>query len=162
MAEVKIAVGDQVRIYLHPADPWKSFSEGVVSRVDVTTAEGRFFVVEVMHEVLLDREHRIKRGFPDYVRYECRNDFPGRIEVLSTTTDMEQEPAVNLMLMDPLERTKQEANVPPPGSAETHSETEIERAPEAEIVSKPTQVEIDRQPAPARAGLIATLFGRKE
>jgi hypothetical protein len=150
MAEVKFAVGDQVRIHLHPADPWKSFSEGVVSRVDVTTAEGRFFVVEVMHEVLLDREHRIKRGFPDYVRYECRNDFPGRIEVLSTTTDMEQEPAVNLMLMDPLEETKQEAK------------TEIERALEAEIVSKPTQVEIDRQPAPARSGLIATLFGRKE
>ncbi len=108
MAEVKIAVGDQVRVHLHPAGPWKSFSEGVVSRVDVTTAEGRFFVVEVMHEVLLDREHRIRRGFPVYVRYECRNDFPGRIEVLSTAADMEHEPAVSLMLMDPLEETKQE------------------------------------------------------
>jgi hypothetical protein len=162
MAEVKIAVGDQVRVHLHPADPWKSFSEGVVSRVDVTTAEGRFFVVEVMHEVLLDREHRIRRGFPDYIRYECRNDFPGRIEVLSTAADMEQEPALDLMLMDPLEETKQEANEPLPVGSETHAGTEIERAPEAEIISKPTQVEIDRQPAPARAGLIATLFGRKE
>jgi hypothetical protein len=162
MAEVEIAVGDQVRVHLHPADPWKSFSEGVVSRVDVTTAEGRFFVVEVMHEVLLDREHRIRRGFPDYIRYECRNDFPGRIEVLSTAADMEQEPALDLMLMDPLEETKQEANEPLPVGSETHAGTEIERAPEAEIISKPTQVEIDRQPAPARAGLIATLFGRKE
>jgi hypothetical protein len=27
MAEVKIAVGDQVRVHLHPANPWKSFSE---------------------------------------------------------------------------------------------------------------------------------------
>jgi hypothetical protein len=108
MAEVKIAVGDQVRVHLHPAGPWKSFSEGVVRRVDVKTPDGRFFVVEVTHEVLLDREHRIRRGFPDYVRYECRNDFPGRIEVLSAAADMEQEPAVSLMLMDPLEETKQE------------------------------------------------------
>jgi hypothetical protein len=162
MAEVKIAVGDRVRIHLHPADPWKSFSEGVVSRVDVTTAEGRVFVVEVMHEVLLDREHRIRRSFPDYVRYECRNDFPGRIEVLSAVADIEQVPGVNLMLMDRLERTKQEANEPLPIGSGTHSETEIERAPEVDIVSKPTQVEIDRQPVPARAGLIATLFGRKE
>ena len=162
MAEVKIAVGDQVRVHLHPADPWKSFSVGVVSRVDVTTAEGRFFVVEVMHEVLLDREHRIRRGFPDYVRYECRNDFPGRIEVLSTTTDMEQEPAVSLMLMGPLEEAKQEANEPLPVGSGIHSETEVERATEAEFVLKPTQVEIDRQPVPTRAGLIATLFGRKE
>jgi hypothetical protein len=75
MAEVKIAVGDQVRVHLHPAGPWKSFSKGVVRRVDVTTAEGRFFVVEVMHEVLLDREHRIRRGFPVYVRYESGTTF---------------------------------------------------------------------------------------
>jgi hypothetical protein len=162
MAEVKIAVGDQVRVHLHPAGPWKSFSEGVVRRVDVKTPDGRFFVVEVTHEVLLDREHRIRRGFPDYVRYECRNDFPGRIEILSIAADMEQVPAVNLMLMDPLEETKQEANEPLPVGSGIHSETEVERATEAEFVLKPTQVEIDRQPAPARAGLIATLFGRKE
>ena len=77
MAEVKIAVGDEVRVHFHPPGAMKSYFEGVVSRVDVTTPEGRFFVVEVTHEVLLDREHRIRRGFPDFVRYECRNDFPG-------------------------------------------------------------------------------------
>jgi hypothetical protein len=162
MAEVKIAVGDQVRVHLHPADPWKSFSVGVVSRVDVTTAEGRFFVVEVMHEVLLDREHRIRRSFPDYVRYECRHDFPGRIEVLSAAPDTKQEPALDLTLMDPLEETKQEGNEPPPVCSESHTETKVEQILKTETVAEPTQVETEHQSAPARAGLIATLFGRKE
>src|SRR3712207_1094292 len=81
---MKIAVGDQVRIHFHPPYPMQSFCEGTVSRVDVTTREGRFFVVDVMHEVILDREHPIRRGFQDFLRYACSNDFPGRIEVLST------------------------------------------------------------------------------
>ncbi|MFD0460886.1 hypothetical protein ACFQY9_02275 [Microvirga aerilata] len=49
----------------------------------MTSPEGRFFVMEVTHEVILDREHRIRPGFQDYVRYESRNDFPGRVEILS-------------------------------------------------------------------------------
>jgi hypothetical protein len=40
-------------------------------------------IVEVRHEVILDREHRIRPGFHDYVRYEDRNGFPGRVEILS-------------------------------------------------------------------------------
>jgi hypothetical protein len=84
VAELGIAVGDQVRIHFHPPGPMKSFCEGVVSRVDVTTPQGRFFVVEVTHEVILDHEHRIRPGFEDYVRYDGQNDFPGRVEVLST------------------------------------------------------------------------------
>jgi hypothetical protein len=35
--------------------------------VDVVTPEGRSFVVEVTHEVILDREHRIRPGFQDYL-----------------------------------------------------------------------------------------------
>jgi hypothetical protein len=51
-------------------------------------------VVKVTHKVILDREHRIKPGFQDYVRYECRNDFPGRIEVLPPIEqEMVSEPA---------------------------------------------------------------------
>src|SRR3712207_5329325 len=84
-SSMKIAVGDQVRVHFHPPGSMQSFSEGVVSRVDVTTPEGRFFVVDVRHEVILDREHRIRSGFQDFVRYEPQNDFPGRIEVLSAT-----------------------------------------------------------------------------
>lgn len=82
---MKIEVGDEVRVHFHPPCPMKSFSEGVVSRVDVTAPQGRFFVVEVTHEIILDREHRLRPGFQDYVRYECQSDFPGRVEVISTT-----------------------------------------------------------------------------
>src|SRR5918995_6678637 len=90
----EIAVGDQVRVHFHSPNPMRSFCEGVVSRVDVTTPEGRFFAVKVTHEVILDREHRIRPGFQDFVRYECRNDFPGRIEILSTAgQDVNVEPA---------------------------------------------------------------------
>jgi hypothetical protein len=67
---MNIAVGDEVRVHFHPPAPWKSFSEGVVRRVDVTTEAGRFFVLEVAHEVILDREHRIRPDFPDYILYE--------------------------------------------------------------------------------------------
>jgi hypothetical protein len=130
--------------------------------VDVTTQAGRFFVLEVKSEVLLDQPHRIRPDFHDYVQYECQNDFPGRIEVLSAAPDTEQELALDLPLMDPREETTQEASEPPPVNAQTHSGTAVEQIPEAEIVAKPTQVEIEHQPAPARAGLIATLFGRKE
>jgi hypothetical protein len=63
-----IAVGDQVRVHLHPAGPMRSFSEGVVRRVDVKTPAGCFLVLEVAHEVILDREHRIRLGFEDFVR----------------------------------------------------------------------------------------------
>jgi hypothetical protein len=81
---MRIVIGDQVRVHFHPPYPMQSFCEGTVSRVDVTTREGRFFVVDVNHEVILDREHPIRRGFQDFVRYACPSDFPGRIEVLST------------------------------------------------------------------------------
>ena len=70
MAEVagsKVAVGDKVRVHFHPPYPMQSFCEGVVSRVDVTAPKGRFFVVEVTHETILDQEHRVHPGFQDYV-----------------------------------------------------------------------------------------------
>jgi hypothetical protein len=50
-----VAVGDQVRVHFHPPNPMQSFCEGTVSRVDVIAPEGRFFVVDVTHEVILDR-----------------------------------------------------------------------------------------------------------
>ena len=123
MGEVKIAMGDEVRVHFHPPGAIRSYCEGVVSRVDVTTPEGRFFVVEVTHEVLLDREHRIRRGFPDFVRYECRNRFSRWIEVLSAAADIEQEPVFDLTVMDPREEKKQEADKSPPVSMAAHAET---------------------------------------
>lgn len=41
------------------------FCEGLVTRVDLAAPEGRFFVVEVMNEVILDREHRIRPSFEE-------------------------------------------------------------------------------------------------
>jgi hypothetical protein len=61
--ELAIAVGDDVRVHFHPPGSMRSFSEGVVRRVDVTTPQGRFFVVDVAHEVLLDREYRVRPDF---------------------------------------------------------------------------------------------------
>jgi hypothetical protein len=83
-SDMKIAVGDEVRVHFHLPGSMKSFSEGMVKRVDVTTPQGRFFVVEVTHEVILDHEHRVRPSFEDYVLYECRSDSPGRAETLST------------------------------------------------------------------------------
>ena len=90
----EVAVGDEVRVHFHPPGPMKSFFEGVVRRAELAGSEGRFFTVEVTYEVILDRGHRIRPGFHDYVRSECPSDFPGRIEILSTATqDGEAEPA---------------------------------------------------------------------
>jgi hypothetical protein len=61
--ELAIAVGDDVRVHFHPPGSMRSFSEGVVRWVDVTTPQGRFFVVDVAHEVLLDREYRVRPDF---------------------------------------------------------------------------------------------------
>ena len=143
MAEVvptEVAVGDKVRIHFHPPGSMRSFSEGVVRRVDMTTPQGRFFVVEVTHEVILDREHHIEPGFQDYVRYECRNDFPGRLEVLSDSPkEAEERLVVNL---------------------EPHQRCEIEPPVEAEPTPDLYQVEVEPQPVRKQAGLMATLFGR--
>jgi hypothetical protein len=143
MAEVvptEVAVGDKVRIHFHPPGSTRSFSEGVVRRVDVTAPQGRFFVVEVGHEVILDREHRIPPGFHDYVRYECQNEFPGRIEVLSDSPKEAEEPSVV--------------------NSVSRCQPEIEPPVEAEPTPDLYQVEIELQPVRKRAGLMATLFGR--
>ncbi len=139
-ASVKIAVGDEVRVHFHPPGQMTSFVEGVVSRVDVALPQGRLFVVDVTHEVILDRAHPIRSGFQDYVRYECQDDFPGRIEVLSTTKqDVAMEsPPVPIAYETPEER-----------SAEAPSDTDEARF----------QVEVERQEVHRRGGLIAALFG---
>jgi hypothetical protein len=123
----------------------KSFSEGVVRRVDVAAPEGCFFVVEVTHEVILDREHRIEPSFQDYVCYECQNDFPGRIEVLSTADQggMENDEA------DPVARLR-------PGEAPD----EIAQEPDAEHGQH--VVYLERQEVRRPRGFIAALFGRQK
>jgi hypothetical protein len=165
MSEVvvsEIAVGDQVRVHFHPASPWKSFSEGVVRRVDVTTLAGRFFVLEVQNEVLLDQPHRIRPDFHDYVQYECRNDFPGRIEILSTAEpDVERNPTSDPMLGEPPEEPKHEADEQRSGDVDVHSQAKTERVSEPETNSQPAPVDVERQPVREQGSLLSALFGRR-
>ncbi|WP_150117868.1 hypothetical protein [Microvirga vignae] len=113
--------------------------------MDVTTPEGRFFVVEVMHEVILDQEHRVRPGFQDYVRYEGRSDLPGRVEVLSTA---EQTGIGN------------DESSPATGLTPVNAPDEITQEPEAE--HEQSVVHLERQEARRRGGLIAALFGRQK
>jgi hypothetical protein len=138
-----------------------SFLEGVVRRVDVTAPEGRFFVVEVTHEVILDQEHRVRPGFQDYVRYECRNDFPGRIEVLSATEEDIEEPAlepeprtVTEILREP---QPEQSGEPPPARQQR---MEIRPAAETRLDAELIQARNEHREGRRRGGLIATLFGR--
>ena len=165
MADVvvsEIAVGDRVRVHLHPAGPWKSFSEGVVRRVDVTTQAGRFFVLEIRNEVILDQPHRIRPGSPDYVQYECRNDFPGRIEVLSTTEqNLERNPEADLLPGEPPEEPQHEVAEQHTAEVEVQSQCESESIPE-EANSEPVQIDVEPPPVRRQGGLLAALFGRKK
>jgi hypothetical protein len=161
--QVKIAVGDKVRVHFHPPNPLKSFSEGVVRRVDVATPQGRVFVVEVAHEVLLDREHRIRPGFQDHVRYDCRNDFPGRIEVLSATEQALEEPAPALMLIEePADEPKQEALEQLSLEEDVQSEAEVELPSNTETNSEPSQADLEHPEPRRRGGLIGRLFERQK
>ena len=163
MAEVRIAVGDEVRVHFHPPGAMKSYCEGVVSRVDVTTPEGRFFVVEVRNEVILDQPHRIRPGFPDFVRYECQNDFPGRIELISTAgQDVERNPASDLKGVEPPEKPQHEAHEHRSGDVDVHSPPETERVSEPETDSELAPVDGEPQPVRKQGGLLAALLGRKK
>ena len=158
---MKIAVGDQVRVHFHPPYPMQSFCEGTVSRVDVSAAVGRFFVVDVTHEVILDREHPIRRGFQDFVRYECPNDFPGRIEVLSTVEQtMVSEPLPTAP--EAQDGIAQEADESHSAELDVRSGPEIEQIPEVETTAEETLLDVEPQPANKQSSLLATLFGRKK
>jgi hypothetical protein len=158
---MKIAIGDQVRVHFHPPYPMRSFCEGTVSRVDGSAPDGRFFVVDVTYEVILDREHPIRRGFRDFIRYECPNDFPGRIEVLSTAAqDLESEPLPTVP--EAQEAIGQGVDELLSAEPDVYSGPEIEQAPEAETRSEEVPVDVEPQPANQQGGLLATLFGRKK
>jgi hypothetical protein len=131
---MKIAVGDEVRVHYHPPGPTKSFAEGVVSRVDVSTLRGQVFVVDVTYDVILDREQPIKPGYRNYVLYERWEDFPGRVEMLPQA---EQEP------------------MPEP-------EQEVEREPTREPAPEPElDPEAEHRDFRGLGNVIGALFGRR-
>ncbi|QRM28306.1 hypothetical protein [Microvirga sp. VF16] len=141
---MKIAVGDEVRVHFHPPGPMRSYSEGMIRRVDVTTPEGRFFEVEVTREVILDQEHRIRPGFQDYVRYEGQNDLPGRIEPLSAIKQSGMEN----------DESRRDTGLSP-------VEIPDEIAQELKAEQEQFLVHLERQEVRRRGGLIAALFGRQ-
>jgi hypothetical protein len=156
-----IAVGDQVRVHFHPPYPMQSFCEGTVSRVDVSAPQGRFFVVDVTHEIILDREHPVRRGFQDFVRYECPNDFPSRIEILSTAAqDVERSTTVDLLSEEPPEEPQHDVAEQQATEVNVQSEPEPEQIPEAEANSEPAPFDVESQPVRKQGGLLAALFGR--
>jgi hypothetical protein len=165
MLMTEVTLGDKVRVQFHPPNPMRSFCEGVVRRVDVPTPEGRVFVVEVTHEVILDREHRIRPGFQDFIRYECQNDFPGRIEILPTAEQEVQgedrDSAPDPILGEPSEEPRHEVAEQTPLEPEGHPEPEVEPASEAEADPAPSQVEVERQEPRRHGGFIGKLFGRQ-
>jgi hypothetical protein len=165
MLMTEVTLGDKVRVQFHPPNPMRSFCEGVVRRVDVPTPEGRVFVVEVTHEVILDREHRIRPGFQDFIRYECQNDFPGRIEILSTAEQEVQgedrDSAPDPILGEPSEEPRHEVAEQTPFNLEDHSESEAEPASRMANASEPSQVDVERQGPRGHGGFIGKLFGRQ-
>lgn len=157
----EVAVGDQVRVHFHPPGSMTSFLEGVVRRVAVTTPEGRFFVVEVTHEVILDQEHRIRPGFQDYVRYDCPNDFPGRIEALSVPEKNVGEPSLEPEISTVtesllVEEPEQSGELAPASQQRIELRPAAETRPNAELARSGNEHREGRK----RGGLIATLFGR--
>jgi hypothetical protein len=158
---MKIAVGDEVRVYYHPPGPRQSFVEGVVSRIEVSTLRGRVFVVDATYEVILDREQPIKDGYQNYVLYERWEEFPGRIEVLSEaqqepgrTPDHGQEPEGEHQPEHELEPTSQ------PGP-EVEATPEPDSEPQLKAEPEPLQIEVEHQDTPERSNLITALFGKR-
>jgi hypothetical protein len=130
---MKTAVGDEVRVHFHPPSLMKSYSEGVVRRINVTAAEGHFYVVEVTHD---------RPRFQDYVRYEGQNDFPGRIEILS-----------------PAEQGGMKTDQSNPDTGLIPVEAPDEIAQELEAEQEPCLVHLERHDVRRRGGLIAVPFG---
>ncbi len=120
-------------------------------------------MLEVRNEVLLDQPHRIRSDFHDYVQYESRNDFPGRIEVLSTAgQDVEREPASTpLSVLEAPEGSMREAGEQHLGGLDVSSEAKVEPASEEGAGHEPTQGDVEPQPVRTQGGLLSALFGRE-
>jgi hypothetical protein len=134
---MRLAVGDKVRVHYHPANPKQSYIEGVVRRVAISTSRGLVFAIEVTAEVFSDRELPIRRKHPAYVLYESRDEFPGRIELLSTAVaepalTSEPEPDREKVPDEPVDAelamesaAKGDADMAPPSNSEPELEPQL-------------------------------------
>jgi hypothetical protein len=139
----QVTIGDKVRVHYHPPGERKSFAEGVVSRLDVTIKEGRGFLIDITHDVVLGREQPVKPGYQHYVLCARSDDFPDRVEMLSR---VQHEPAPALEA-DPAHQSEPEPSADP------------EAEPEPMSVSEPNRVE-DRGPR-GLGRVVGTFFSRR-
>jgi hypothetical protein len=141
---MKIAIGDEVRVHYHPPGYFRSFVEGVVRRLDVTTTLGRGFVIGITRDVLFGKEQTVKPGYEHYVLYEHPQEFPGRVERVSPAQP------------DP----KPEAE--PDLQQATITEPTIELVTEEPSGAMDVSVQDEPQNDRTRGSLIAALFKRQK
>ncbi|MFC4171389.1 hypothetical protein ACFOYU_04850 [Microvirga sp. GCM10011540] len=140
----EIAVGDQVRVHYHPPGQTKSFVEGVVTRVEVATEVGRMFVVAVTSDIIYDREQPFRPGYKDYILYEPRRDFSGRIEVMpQVEKEFEAEP---------------EHVAGPPSDPQLAMEPATGRQPEQETAPEPEKGDEETR---GLGRMLGAVFGRR-
>jgi hypothetical protein len=161
----RVKAGDEVRVHYHPPGQVVSFVEGVVSRVNVTTARGPGFLIDITRDVFLGREQPVRPGYQHYVLYERLEDFPGEIEMVSEVhrepadhpahgsgPKVEQEPEADL-----------EAVPEPEPKLLTKAEPDAEE-PVAVLAAEAdgTLVQVERDDPRRRGSLIASIFGRQK
>jgi hypothetical protein len=142
---MKVSIGDKVRVHYHPPGERKSFAEGMVRRVAVTTTAGRGFLIDITHHVVLGREQPVKSGYQHYVLYERPDDFPDRVEMLSQVPqEPEPEPAREA---DPAHQLE----------AELSAEAEVDREP----APAPEPQPVENQDSRGLGNVIGALFRRR-
>jgi hypothetical protein len=163
---VRVKAGDEVRVHYHPPGQVVSFAEGVVSRVNVTTARGPGFLIDITREVFLGREQPVKPGYEHYVLYERPEDFPEKVEVLSQAQrELEghwengSEPDV----AQEVEKEPEAETVPDPEPKPlTDAERDAEKpAPNFRAEPDGSQGQVEHQDGQRRGGRIISIFGRR-
>ena len=159
---LKVRAGDEVRVHYHPPSQVISFVEGVVSRVNVTTARGGGFFIDITREVFLGREQPVKPGYEHYVLYEQLESFPEKVEVLSQGQrdlegDLERrsEPDVAQVV----EQEPEAETVPKPELLNEAERDAEEPMPALEAEPDGSQSQPEHQDGERRGGRIISMFG---
>ena len=168
---MRITQGDEVRVYYGPPGQGTSFVEGVVHRVDVTTTQGRGFLIDISRDVLLGREQPVKPGYQHFVLYEQMKEFPEKVEVLSQAQrepedhlehGSEADVALQLEMAQEVEQEPEvkaelEADPKPLTEADPDAQEPVP-APEADG----SQVEVRSQGGQRQGGRIISMFRRQK
>ena len=162
---LRVKAGDEVRVHYHPPGPVISFIEGVVSRVNVTTARGGGFLIDITRDVFLGREQPVRPGYQHYVLDERPDGFPEQVELLSQVQSEAAghlEHGSNRDIEEQPEAEPEDAPEPEPkplATAEQEPDQETTSDSDAEV--NRSQVEVERRDSPRRGSLIASIFRRQ-